>query len=210
MTDIDITADELRRAKRAKPEPYVRVRNEEFLAATAAEQRVIIARDVLEWVRVRKLEPWSGTYLSVKETETVEGDGREPTLPLGSVSTVNGGSCYACGLGALFALTVERGPFEVRDVCSGGGSISEGMRHKLAPYFSPEQLTLIECAFERSTGFSYEDENLPYAERLDAAGFGRRVEAASSGCLEEGDSVDRRVMRAIMQNIIDNNGTFIP
>lgn len=212
MTDPNIPADELRYAKRAKPEPYVRVSNEEFLAASQAEQRVIIAKDVLEWIRERKLEPWSGTYINVKAVPRVDGSATEPRIPVGEVSTVNSDSCYACGLGALFALTAERGPFEVKDAYDGSGGLADGMRQMLAPYFSPKQLTLIECAFERSTGFSYDDDGTCFGELLEAANFGRAVDRALTDLdgPTRPENTDRRVMRAIMQNIIDNNGTFIP
>jgi hypothetical protein len=64
----------------------------------------------------------------------------------------------------------------------------------LTSYFSPEQIGLIELAFERGDGWypadTTDDDN--------AVEFGERYQYNTNR------------MKAIMQNIINNNGTFVP
>jgi hypothetical protein len=104
----------------------------------------------------------------------------EPLERQEGAAKIDGVQCYVCALGAVFAVAVERDAVE----CSNVFSYREGaMRGALAPYFDFGQLRMIEAAFEE---WSYEKE------------FGDQYE----------DDAERMI--AIMQNIIDNDGTFVP
>jgi hypothetical protein len=78
------------------------------------------------------------------------------------------------------------------------------MRNALGAYFSLWQLQLIETAFEASHGFAPIPPGTPEEEdeyeniRDRAVEFGRAVHDAQAR------------MRAIMENIIANKGTFVP
>jgi hypothetical protein len=177
----------------------VAVGNAKFAKASPARKRVIIAKDVLEWLGEGKLLPTQGTYLSSflrdKDGQLLYEDGR---VVNGRVldDRVDGGKCTACALGAVFACTVER---------KGGmpnfwrmGWCPYFMHQELAPYFDRDQLTLIEAAFEKNGGFHEADHEADHEAGEAAESFGRRFDTASSR------------MAAIMKNIIANGGTFVP
>ena len=114
------------------------------------------------------------------------------------------GKCDCCALGAMFMsctlynnkTTAEDFEQEVNDgafdfLVEDKGSISNGLN----TFFSPAQLRLIEMYFERGYG--------AWSPRSDA-------ETARVELWYETYSTDRSRLLAIMQNIVDNNGTFKP
>jgi hypothetical protein len=226
-TTTDIDPDELRLAKRARPPRVKYPTNEEFAALTPAQKRVAVAQDVLLWLRTKKLLPRAGTYLKVLEPATapVRDYLTDIHIPTSTVVKVNGNSCHACALGSVFAAYAERGAANIGDawLSRGFDTFAQAMHSKLGDVFSSEQLTLIECAFERSSCFEYAGGEELSGEAKDAAAqFGWRVarsvpdfEWDETGDYSDAEfaherQVDARVLRAIMNNIIDNGGTFIP
>src|SRR5258708_27550174 len=102
--------------------------NAKFARLSAADKRVAIARDVLEWLRFGKLRPVNGCYIDIEEDE----EGNTP-------ERVNGYECQACALGSIFAVAVER------DLVDQSLDSDEFiMRDSLLPYFSEDQLFMIE------------------------------------------------------------------
>lgn len=167
--------------------------NKRFEKASPAAKRVIIAKDVLKWLGEGKITPSPGTYLSdylrdptgqeyLRDPETNE-------LVVGRKldDRVNGGRCAACALGAVFACSVER----LGGVYDFWNMSSNKMVAKLEPFFSGDQLRLIECAFEKFI-------DNPADPTGAAREFGERY-----------DNPKPRMV-AIMENIIANKGTFIP
>lgn len=172
--------------KLAAEELAVHRRNATFQALSLEERRVTIAKDVIDWLDAKKLTARSGVYLR--------------TEALGS--RVNGSTCTACAVGAIFACAVERadtvklvGEASYDDEENDGMEYTpDSIREQLAPYFSQEQLALIESAFEKSSfGSDYVD-NPDLLERA--------IDYTSGSASVR--------MRQIMKNIIRNNGTFIP
>lgn len=218
-----IPKDEQRMAQQLARTPikkYKSPTNEQFAAMSPAEKRVAVARDVLLWLDIKKLTPEPGTYLLVGDG--VGDDFR--TIPTSKLAVVNGHSCRACALGAVFAVAAERGEFKVSDADADAdaahGSWSQAARKRLedADVFSAVQLRLIECAFECASGFrEYQEDPVPFDK---AAQYGIRILRSIPGLSEDEaprlakakDDVRSgpRLMRAIMGNIIDNGGTFIP
>jgi hypothetical protein len=210
--------------------------NKRFAKANAATKRVIIAKDVITWLNIGKLKPAPGIYLRSKfafdpvtNQAWAYGDDapyelRSRLLRVEGTPTednkVNGDTCAACALGGLFACAVERAdglkdlievrPDDRREFWMAG---QEAMHTYLAPFFDLKQLLLIESAFERSdfvcdgmwTSWNREHDDDPSkevrnewkAEGLAAAEKFRHIAAPS----------DR--MRAIMENVIANGGTFV-
>lgn len=218
MSFTDIPKDEQRYARRAKPPKRQRLTNAQFAALPPAKQRVAIARDVLGWIARGKAVPHKGTYLRVfkpsKLPAAFDDNAPREQLPeemdASDLQVVNGNSCTVCGLGSVFAVAAERGCFPLRDG-AGGGLV---MHTALAPYFDSTTLLLIECAFERSVGFSY-GEPVALRDKEAAGAFGVGVARGVDNYYSHIDpaaarEVDRRVLRAIMQNIIDNDGAFCP
>ena len=112
--------------------------NAKLATATPAQKRVIIAKDVLSWLKLGKLRAQPGTYLSVT-------DSNDRWIP--DAAKVNGWACNACALGAVFAVAVERNL--VNASCSETPDFS--MRSLLTLYFARDQLLAIENAFEMWT-----------------------------------------------------------
>jgi hypothetical protein len=181
----DIPTDEMQLARElAREGARVERDNRAFAAMPAAKKRVTIAKDVIAWLDLKKLIPTAGTYL-----ETV------------ATTKVNGYSCNACAVGAMFACQVERTPkltLEVADYSeyhvddaaevATRNYCNAGMRETLGKFFSREQLGLIESAFEC----------MAFDDAEAAEKFGRRYHT------------EARRMRAIMENIVANGGEFVP
>jgi hypothetical protein len=180
--------------------------NAVFATLPADKRRVAIAQDVLKWLGEGKLTPAPGRYLSLAPEVT---------------DVINGFSCSACALGALFACAVEHGlaggtvvagPYcdlwdGTKIPCAFDGS---RIRSRLEDAgFSREQLGLIECAFEGESG-------VPGEARADAGYYDGNKNAVIQAYMfhrryfKDPRTGPSAVMRAIMQNIIDNGGTFIP
>jgi hypothetical protein len=196
-------------ARKAAAPLKVKLTNEEFAALSKPEQRVEIAADVLEWISTKRLVPRAGTYIMVYDGPVAP----ENRLCTTDVEDINGYSCTACALGGVFALTSFRTGLSIGAAAKGGSPINDEMHEQLSPYFDRDQLALIECAFEQSEGFDY-DLTISLEEARKARDFGVGVAGALNFYKFQGPEWDRerdaRVMRAIMQNIIDNGGTFIP
>lgn len=179
----NIPADEMLFAERIAYEATIADRNAEFEAMSTSEQRVTIAKDVLEWLRIGKLEATKGTYMEMYSRDT--------GLDCGLFTTDL--QCMACALGAVFACAVTRSPGNFT-----GDRGNEGMRQALEPYFSESQLRLIEVAFEVWCFAEGEDDEMAVPGCGAAYMFGREFD----------NSTNR--MAAIMRNIIANEGTFAP
>lgn len=132
-------------------------RNEQFESADRMTQRVMIAKDVLEQIRLKELIPTWGTYV----TRNWRGPG-----------------CLVCALGGL-AVSVMDG--------EAVGRTSGIMRDELSPYFSRDELDLIESLFE-----GWKLESKENGTTMDCSKWYTK------------DPTDR--MRRIMQSIIDNDG----
>ncbi len=217
----------------------IRDRNYRFRKMTPEQQRVRIARDVIDQIEVGDLIAEQGTYLEVPDddglnpevlreeaedlrdqADSVYGymdaqdrsNARRKAARLESKAekvgelqlcdVLEGTKCTVCGIGAAFVAAVKRGDdFKIKDFTDGFGD-DDKMRQYLKKFFTAKDVALIECAFERSHGFAaYGDSGLneQSPEVLRAVGFGNAHADSSEGRL-----------KAIMQNIIDNGGSFRP
>jgi hypothetical protein len=169
--------------------------NAAFAALSPEQQRVAIAIDTIQQLWLGVFRATSGTYLELTSPETFK-----VNQELQEVLTAEGIICEVCARGAIFASAVRKSNAAM--VCSYdagnttlemGPSIPIFSRKELA-FFSRDQLELMEGAFEMWEKEGTLDDDLARA----ATRFGRYF-------FDE----DERLM-AIMQNVIDNNGTFCP
>jgi hypothetical protein len=183
-------------------------RNKAFWAKSKDQQRVAIARDVLSQLKKATIIADKGTYFSVSVNKDIKNTDKLDDL-LKSFKRDNA-TCEVCGIGACFVGLVNLGnnaksksfiPNKIIDDCETVQIDDSKMRRLLRKVFPSTQLTLIECAFEKSTVFldsNAKKNNVEYEPREKASSFG-----------EDYDTDEARLI-AIMQNIINNKGTFIP
>jgi hypothetical protein len=183
----------------------IALRNKKFKAATAAQKRVLIAKDVIAQIKAKRLKARTGTWVNPvfrdgrdmdafekfdEKTSSVRELFLEKKIP----------ACECCALGAMFmSCTLYNNKTTVADlldetmdfeliVRSKNNSFSNG----LTQFFPKPQLKLIEAAFEGEYG------------------------AFQDVCNDKTDlwydtlPNDTKRLIAIMQNIIKNNGTFKP
>lgn len=196
-----------------------RLRNARFDAATKAEKRVMIAKDALKLLDTRKVIAERGTYVSTDPRlgRLVEELGTQRALKKIETEEVE---CKVCGIGVLLlSQTRFDDQFELTKGEWGSGfgaeeyyasrdeAPDEGktMGQRLEDHFSHDQLRTIERAFER-----YDRREPPYYYQ-DDEDHPDYVSFSSSYLGEQppsGHEADETVLRAILQNIIRNKGTF--
>lgn len=157
-----------------------------LMSLPANKRRVKLAKDVLKHLR-GIVTATKGTYFLVNGI-SVNYRGQADEV-------VKENGCKVCALGALFVADVMiRDNMTVANASSGGGSI---IKNRLKRHFGSEQLTLIESAFE-----VMKMESEGRAGKLlkinNAIKFGFRYKSPKGR------------MTAIMNNIIENKGEFIP
>jgi hypothetical protein len=164
-------------------------------------QRVIIACDVIEQIKLGRYYVQSGRYVSR--------DHIDAQLLRGSIKNnfdkIN--NCQVCAIGSCFLSIVKfKNNVNFEEI---GGSWSDFVytkkfRDLLLSFFSAEQLVLIEIAFEESVRFGAAMWDTTVRGNMD---YYLRVKARKFG--EKYPYPDDKLI-AIMQNIIDNKGEFKP
>jgi hypothetical protein len=178
--------------------------NKRFWEQSKPMQRVAVAKDVIKQINAQFLIAKKGVYLQAG----IKAEEIDPSVKLDKFFDelkTKGQPCTVCGIGACFVSLVNLGnsvnaKSSFSDIsCNDISGINDDfMRPKLRKVFTPRQLTLIECAFERESHFGDDYADVPYKTKDEACDFGYLYPNAS----------DRLI--AIMQNIIDNEGFFRP
>lgn len=158
--------------------PTVAELNAGFEQMSPAEKRVTIAKDVLAKLDAKVMAAKHRYYAVTDAVIRVQNFGSR-------LSGVSGTNCNVCAIGSV-ACSLFNG-----DVVADAGEhvYREELITKLTPYFTPETLDAMEAVFE-GNGETDSDE------------------FAYSGVVFDvpGDADTR--LRAIMQNLIDNQGEF--
>lgn len=185
----------------------IEYRNAIFNAASDAEKRVLVAEDVLALIEAGVITPRKGAWLRISDYVIADNRLFAQTMLMRQLHPDGQEQCTACAIGALF---VSCALFEARVSVSAlqaetrtGLYTPLGQDHPrfktvtLGQFFSGHQLRLIEEAFEiGSPGIGSRS---PHREMFKRARlFGSQFHAPK----------ERLV--AIMQNIIDNDGEFVP
>ena len=157
------------------------------------EKAVAVAKDVLKHLKALRIA--QGYYINGDALPVMEGDLKD------NLDTVQK-KCRVCLLGACVlskARLYDNVPLEELLFDSDAGkSLSadeDDTRSILQDVFDPEQMDLMEAAFEKTTCLA--EDCTDYALLVQAVDFGNRYE----------DRYDR--VKAVMENIIANNGKFI-
>lgn len=154
-----------------------------------AEARVLIAKDVIEQLNSNKLIAATGIYVGLEHIPEFA-----PEDPLHEV--LENSTCTVCALGALWYSRVQVANKldceGLRRNPDGRGGISN-WDDELNAYFDENQKWLIELYFE-----GWDKKQLSYLPPISPSSF-----------LAKNPNDETR-MKLIMQNIIANNGTFVP
>ena len=155
----------------------------ETATPTKAEMRVEIARDVLKLLKAKKIQP-AHTYFEASKIDVYCPDAVSPTADLKKLLPKLG-TCDVCAIGGLLYAYIKRHDrTKAKDLTCRGDIV-----RVLGRVFPQKQLNEIEAAYEGG------------------------VRSASLAALEFRRGwywSDREAMAAIMQNIVDNGGTFRP
>ena len=164
---------------------------------TPEQKRIEIAKDVIDAITTHAYKPKTGIYVSDELTLALE---RNKSLQEALVNKQIE-DCKVCAIGACFLTYIKfTNNFNVGELLHTDGN---KMRFILSSVFSEQQLGLIESAFEFS--ISYAQQTSDYYEAEKAANWYTKIDRDAWMY-----SFDTWRLTGIMQNIIDNNGTFIP
>ena len=175
--------------------------NAEFKKATKAQKRVMIAQDVLAQLKAKRYVAESGCWVQANYNPTVtlaEIKYHDSVQELFAEKTIQ--SCNVCALGGLFMSCTNFNNNtlleELDDVSEDLGNLideEEKLSNKLNSIFSTNQLKLIEMYFEANGGFFQEDDE---DDRIEV--FYNKYPS------------DKKRLQLIMENIVENEGTFVP
>lgn len=173
-------------------------------------QRVLIAKDIIEQINTSIYIPVKGNYI---ENLQFKYDKQLSSSDDIKSNFNNIEYCEVCALGAcLMSLTKFKNQINFDDINKSKGFLVSGskIQNLLLSLFSPEQIALIESAFEG--GFN-DNESLRVARYLTSEYRVNRIHEQlnlnSCNFYFKYSSSEKRLI-AIMENIINNKGTFKP
>jgi hypothetical protein len=188
--------------------------NAAFKKATKAQKRVMIAQDVLAQIKAKRYVAEQGTWALPKFSDNfcnTDPTGKESVQQLFASKEIE--SCNVCALGGLFMSCTNLNNHTTYDQFNSenddiGSLISyeEGLSNELDVFFSKNQLTLIEIYFENGEGyFSIDNETVDTGSR-----FYKSIDFDHVNSFNDKYQNDDDRLKAIMKNIVENNGTFVP
>ncbi len=182
-------------------------RRKVFTEATPSQRRVLVAKDVIKQINDNKIIADTGNWVTNLPTNWIGSPSynKDESLQCRMLGDPEF-SCTACALGSIMVSLVG---FKNQVKTTGAGSVLswQHLRRKssdvigIQKLFSKKQLSMIEIAFERGSGYFQKDKR---KAPISAAEYNR--------CRAFGDETygphDRLI--AIMKNIIKNKGEFVP
>lgn len=170
-----------------------------FNNSSDAEKRVIIAKDCILRIKLGQFQPRDTVFIDDDMIHRFQNESHGNSLQ--KIFNDSQFECEGCAKGGLFMSYVGRVNDFKADEFEYGNDINDNNHAKLLEIFSPEQLALIECAFE---GIILLDVNLTEAQVNQAFAMHERF-------IDEEFEVDSEsLLLAICENIISNEGTFKP
>ena len=180
-------------------------------------ERIAIAKDVLSQIFAKKFIPKHGDYFHSLDEEFnsqlygayVNG---EYVMPDQESQLRPPKKCEVCAIGCMFVSALDRNnKLQLKD--SNVLGQDERMVNYLSDWFDSRQLRLMEVAFEGTdeleefSKFDYHTDKLVYSSLgLKALTFHEKYRKDK----RYGDNSAERLMRAMMNNVIKNDGTFKP
>lgn len=197
VVDLERLLVEAKKREHDAEQKRIKDANRAFDRLPNYRKRIEIAKDVLLQLAAGRLKATSGAYLKFDtiydRQKFYDAIGRGLKIS----DAVKDATCNVCGIGSLFIAAAER------TQCKATGmeeANDDGfMRKHLGKWFDADQLDMIESAFEmRYIANGDSDLRSDDAAIQDSIKFTHGWQSATTR------------LKMIMQNIIDNNGTFAP
>lgn len=195
--------------------------NAKFKKLTPERARVVLAQDVIKQLKDKKITATMGRYIDIRgnDADVSELVERAEETARKDLVTIKLPPCNVCAIGSVFVAAFNRFdemPLDdFKDVFSEGRvDTDDALIGYLEQWFEPEQLRLMEAAFEPGEAVY----NLGKVSSTDvdrAQEFRRQVKEKRSIAAELStsgyqDTLADALLVAIMKNIIKHKGTFNP
>lgn len=182
----------------------IEAENKVFNKSTKAQKRITIAQDCITRIKLNNLRLYGSNGFLDNDFEEILKTSKENDLKAIVNSSV---TCVGCAKGGLFLSYVGRAnKFKVSDLDSAQNDIDDNEHVKLLEIFTVRQLALIETAFEGTQHiFHYKNKN---GKVIEVNFTIKEEEKAEEYYIEYRNSDERMI--AICENIIFNNGKFVP
>lgn len=197
-----------------KKKEFVAKQNEKFVQASCELKRIMIAQDVLDQLKAKKMIANAGNYIKVNILNDELGHHRDlddytnkfKGKELQEVIQEEHIQCSVCGIGACFTSLINLNDnytlTEDRIYMLSRTTSSQNEIHRvLLDYFSKAQMLLIETAFEAN--------DLAHSIREDCTNLNDREITEKAINFGKKYKTDNNRLKAIMTNIIKNQGTFL-
>lgn len=177
-------------------------KDKKFAELIKAQKRVQLAEDVLDQLRIKRFKAKNGAFVYtkghlVKPLVKPDAELQDITSKLKK--------CNVCALGGMFIAAIDRfDKLKIRDLENFSYASEQGdafdieasdITKYLKKFFSFDQIRLIELAFEQGTGWFSSD----WTAKDESAVF-----------FNEYVTNPTKRLTLIMENIIENKGTFKP
>jgi hypothetical protein len=181
----------------------IKKRNTNFSSMSKLEKRTEIAKDVIASLNSKKYKAERGTYLELfnknKRSKNEYGhltNGYDENLKLTSTNLKEESTvCHVCAIGSVFTSFAQK-------TKSSLSADANSMLRSMNSIFSKTEMRILEMLFEGSFIHDEQFKKLDVEKQKIIKKYGSEFKKNSKG------SADKR-LRAIMDNIIDNNGKFI-
>lgn len=175
-------------------------RNEKFKSATKAERAVMVAKDALSMLGRGKISASTGDWVTLPMSVLEVIEQLEDTRDIQICDLTDSedfNDCKACALGALMLSEIRHtNKLTINDTNIYLGVEYEDYGYRLDKIFSPTQQKLMEFAFEGGRGY-FKFNDIPT----------NQIPKLNRFYLKYPDKTDR--LRAILKNVIKNNGKFV-
>jgi hypothetical protein len=173
----------------------MKIANKAFKKATAAEKRIMIAKDVIAALKAKQYTARFGSFCDLDDDDSYKYEEEKESVDLDAQEYIGeGGGCYVCALGGLFASAVR---FSNSVDYTIDFDYDAEVYPKLRKFFSDKQIKIMELAFEGGAGH-YSFSGMAEKEEDAILDFRRDYE----------DSDNSVLMTAIMKNVVKNGGQF--
>lgn len=177
-------------------------KNAKFIALPQNKKAILVAKDVIAQIDAKKYEATCGTYFEADDLSL--GNFKDSQSVQTILLSENAPACECCAIGSIMYSTIRnQNKVSVKALKYGSGGTFA--KSKAKGIFSNHQLELIETAFEKEVIATHNKQlstNSIFPTPTDLARkaikFGKRFKNSNNR------------LKAIMVNIIENKGEFIP